>query len=185
MKAKSLRVIKKYPNRRLYDTATSMYITLSDIRQFIVEQEDVQIIDAKTNEDLTRSILLQIILEEEGKGGQPLFSAESLTHMIRFYGNAMQGVMGQMMEQNLQGLLTLQEQILAQSRHLYDPKKLNPLEAWQKLSEQPSPIMQDLLSGYMAQSQQFLTQMQRNVADPFQMSQAVSDSFKQWFGGKK
>ena len=88
-----LRLIKKYPNRRLYDTKTSSYITLADVKQMVLKQEDFQVVDAKSGEDLTRQILLQIILEEES-GGVPMFSSDLLSQMIRFYGNAMQGMMG-------------------------------------------------------------------------------------------
>ncbi|MEY2622269.1 MAG: polyhydroxyalkanoate synthesis repressor PhaR [Pseudomonadota bacterium] len=82
------RVIKKYPNRRLYDTATSSYITLSEVKQMVIDHVDLVVQDAKTREDLTRSILLQIILEEE-TAGVPLFSESSLANIIRFYGLAM------------------------------------------------------------------------------------------------
>src|SRR5213075_3275104 len=95
------RTIKKYPNRRLYDTANSGYITLVDVKQMVLDNIDFQVIDAKTGEDLTRAILLQIILEEEA-GGMPMFSSEMLAQMIRFYGHAMQGVMGTYLERNLQ-----------------------------------------------------------------------------------
>ncbi|MGL6042049.1 MAG: polyhydroxyalkanoate synthesis repressor PhaR, partial [Deefgea sp.] len=95
------RVIKKYPNRRLYDTHTSSYITLSDVKQLVLDGIDILIVDAKTNEDLTRSILLQIILEEEA-GGMPMFSYDVLTQIIRFYGHAMQGLMGNYLEKNMQ-----------------------------------------------------------------------------------
>ena len=85
-----MRIIKKYPNRRLYDTATSGYITLTDVRQMVVENTPFQVRDAKTNDELTRAILLQIILEEEA-AGVPMFSNEMLAQMIRFYGGALQG----------------------------------------------------------------------------------------------
>lgn len=91
------RLIKKYPNRRLYDTETSTYITLTDVKQLVLEQEDFKVVDAKSNEDLTRSILLQIILEEES-GGVPMFSSSMLSQIIRFYGHAMQGMMGTYLE---------------------------------------------------------------------------------------
>src|SRR5437762_13254964 len=97
--AKPIRVIKKYPNRRLYDTANSGYITLADVKQKVLEFIDFQVTDAKTGDDLTRPILLQIILEEES-AGVPMFSSEMLSHMIRFYGNAVQGIMGNYMGQN-------------------------------------------------------------------------------------
>ena len=89
----SQRVIKKYPNRRLYDTRTSSYITLSEIKQLVMDTELFSVVDAKTSEDLTRSILLQIILEEESNGS-PMFTIPVLSNIIRFYGHAMQGLMG-------------------------------------------------------------------------------------------
>ena len=84
----STRVIKKYPNRRLYDSASSSYITLADIKQWVIDGVSVQVVDAKTSQDLTRSILLQIILEEEACGS-PLFTEKALADMIRFYGPTM------------------------------------------------------------------------------------------------
>src|SRR3954469_23162305 len=88
-----LRLIKKYPNRRLYDTKTSSYITLVDVKQMVLKQEEFQAVDEKTGEDLTRQILLQIILEEESSG-VPMFTSDALSQLIRTYGNAMQGMMG-------------------------------------------------------------------------------------------
>ncbi|HSQ72517.1 MAG TPA: polyhydroxyalkanoate synthesis repressor PhaR, partial [Rubrivivax sp.] len=87
----AVRILKKYPNRRLYDTQNSSYITLADVKQMVLAGEDFEVRDAKTGEDLTRSILLQIILEEES-GGLPMFSAQTLSQIIRFYGHAMQGM---------------------------------------------------------------------------------------------
>ena len=101
------RVIKKYPNRRLYDTDTSSYITLSEIKQLVMESEPCMVVDAKTGEDLTRSILLQIILEEEANGS-PMFTAPVLSNIIRFYGHAMQGLMGGYLEKNMQALMEMQ-----------------------------------------------------------------------------
>jgi polyhydroxyalkanoate synthesis repressor PhaR len=101
------RVIKKYPNRRLYDTDTSSYITLSEIKQLVMENEPCVVRDAKTGEDLTRSILLQIILEEEANG-TPMFTADVLANIIRFYGHAMQGLMGGYLEKNMQALMQMQ-----------------------------------------------------------------------------
>jgi len=106
--ADPIRMIKKYPNRRLYDTANSGYITLADVKQMVLENIEFQVVDAKTGEDLTRSILLQIILEEES-GGLPMFSAEMLSHMIRFYGTAQQTMIGQYMEQNVKAFLDPEE----------------------------------------------------------------------------
>jgi len=101
------RLIKKYPNRRLYDTQTSSYITLGDVKQLVLSGDRIVVEDAKSREDLTRSILLQIILEEEA-GGTPLFSSEMLAQMIRFYGHAMQGMMGTYLEKTLQSFVEIQ-----------------------------------------------------------------------------
>ena len=101
------RVIKKYPNRRLYDTDTSSYITLTEIKQLVMDSESFVVRDAKTGEDLTRSILLQIILEEEAHGS-PMFTVPVLANIIRFYGHAMQGFMGGYLEKNIQALRDMQ-----------------------------------------------------------------------------
>lgn len=102
-----LRVIKKYPNRRLYDTDTSSYITLAEIKRLVMDSESFVVRDVKTGEDLTRSILLQIILEEEA-GGSPMFTTPVLANIIRFYGHAMQGMMGGYLEKNIQALMDMQ-----------------------------------------------------------------------------
>src|SRR4026208_1721379 len=94
-----LRLIKKYPNRRLYDTKTSSYITLADVKQMVLKQEEFQVVDAKSGDDLTRQILLQIILEEES-GGAPMFSSNLLSQLIRSYGNAMPGFIGSALLKN-------------------------------------------------------------------------------------
>jgi len=101
------RVIKKYPNRRLYDTQTSSYITLSEIKDMVMSSQVFVVRDAKTSEDLTRSILLQIILEEEA-AGTPMFTAPLLANIIRFYGHAMQGFMGGYLEKNIQAMQDMQ-----------------------------------------------------------------------------
>ena len=103
----SQRVIKKYPNRRLYDTDTSTYITLAEIKQLVMDSETFAVVDAKTGDDLTRSILLQIILEEEANGS-PMFTTPVLSNIIRFYGHAMQGMMGGYLEKNMQALMEMQ-----------------------------------------------------------------------------
>lgn len=100
------RVIKKYPNRRLYDTDTSSYITLAEVKQMVMRSESFVVRDAKAGDDLTRSILLQIILEEEANGS-PMFTAPVLANIIRFYGHTMQGFMGGYLEKNMQALMEL------------------------------------------------------------------------------
>ena len=116
-KAGTDRIIKKYPNRRLYDTLTSSYITLSDIKQLVMKGAAFRVLDAKTDEDLTRAMMLQIILEAEA-GGAPLFSEAVLANLIRTYGHAMQGYMGSFLEQNLQAFADVQKQFTAQASPL-------------------------------------------------------------------
>ena len=115
--AKTQRVIKKYPNRRLYDTATSSYITLTEIKHLVMEGHTFAVKDAKSGEDLTRSILLQIILEEESAGA-PMFTEAVLASIIRFYGHAMQGYMGSYLESNLQSLMQMQSKMGHQSTNI-------------------------------------------------------------------
>ena len=112
------RIIKKYPNRRLYDTETSAYITLAEVKQFVLEQQQFEVHDARTNEDLTRSILLQIILEEEGNG-IPMFSADLLSNIIRYYGHTMQGLMGNYLERSIGAFHEAQHNFQEQSKSLY------------------------------------------------------------------
>lgn len=114
------RVIKKYPNRRLYDTDTSSYITLTEVKRLVMDSEVFVVRDVKTGEDLTRSILLQIILEEEANGS-PMFTVPVLASVIRFYGHAMQGYMGGYLEKNIQSLMDVQGVVggnLEQSRNM-------------------------------------------------------------------
>ncbi len=111
------RVIKKYPNRRLYDTAISSYITLEDVRQLVMDEEEFEVVDAKSGEDLTRSVLLQIISEHEDHG-QPMFTTKLLTQMIRFYGDSMQGFMGSYLERSLQIFMDQQQQFRDQLGNL-------------------------------------------------------------------
>jgi polyhydroxyalkanoate synthesis repressor PhaR len=109
--ASGVRVLKKYPNRRLYDTQSSSYITLADVKQMVLDGQDFEVRDAKDATDLTRSILLQIILEEES-GGVPMFSTETLSQIIRFYGHTMQGAMGAWFEQNMKAFADVQGRVL-------------------------------------------------------------------------
>lgn len=107
------RVIKKYPNRRLYDTEISSYITIEDVRQLVVDGEVFEVRDAKTGEDITRSVLLQIISEHEEKG-QPMFSTQLLSQIIRFYGDSLQGFMSGYLERSLQTFLEQSQQFRTQ-----------------------------------------------------------------------
>jgi polyhydroxyalkanoate synthesis repressor PhaR len=156
------RLIKKYPNRRLYDTKTSVYITLADVKKLVVEGEEFQVVDAKTGEDLTRSILLQIILEEEAAGA-PMFSSDVLTQFIRSYGNAMQGMMGAYLERNMQLFSEIQKSLREQSQKLYgDPAKFNE-DLWKQFMSFQGPAMQNLVSAYLEQSRNVFLQMQEQL----------------------
>jgi len=135
------RVLKKYPNRRLYDTRSSSYITLADVKRMVLAGEAFEVRDAKTAEDLTRSILLQIILEEES-GGVPMFSTSMLANIIRFYGHTMQGAMGSMLERNLQAFAEMQKQIVGGQ----------------------TPLMQNLMGSYLEQSRAMFDKMQDQMA---------------------
>ena len=107
------RIIKKYPNRRLYDTEISSYITLEDVRQLITDGHEFEVRDARSGEDLTRSVLLQIIAEHEERG-QPMFSTRLLSQIIRFYGDSLQGFMGSYLERSMQLFLDQQTQFRSQ-----------------------------------------------------------------------
>lgn len=109
----AIRIIKKYPNRRLYDTEISSYITIEDVRQLIVDGENFEVRDAKTGDDLTRIVLLQIISEQE-QDGEPILSTQLLSHIIRFYGDSMQGFMGNYLERSMQLFMEQQQQFRQQ-----------------------------------------------------------------------
>jgi polyhydroxyalkanoate synthesis repressor PhaR len=160
--AEPARLIKKYPNRRLYDTRTSTYITLADVKKLVLQGEEFQVVDAKTSEDLTRSILLQIILEEESAGA-PMFSSDVLTQFIRSYGNAMQGMLGPYLERNMQLFSEIQKRMQEQSQKLYgEPAKFNE-ELWKQFMSFQGPAMQSLVSAYMDQSRNMFLQMQEQL----------------------
>jgi polyhydroxyalkanoate synthesis repressor PhaR len=148
------RVIKKYPNRRLYDTETSTYITLAEVKQLVMDALPFVVRDAKSNEDLTRSILLQIILEEEA-GGAPMFTEAALANIIRFYGHAMQGFMGNYLEKNVQAFTDLQSQMAQQT------KNLTPEMLAQFMSVQ-NPV-QGVLGSYAEQSKAMFEKMQEQM----------------------
>jgi polyhydroxyalkanoate synthesis repressor PhaR len=168
------RVIKKYPNRRLYDTQHSSYITLFDIKDLVMANEPFIVVDAKTGEELTRNVLMQIILEEES-GGHPLFSTQSLMLMIRFYGNSLQGLMAPFMEQNLNQFIDLQNQYIA---HCQKMGRLSSSETW--LSFMNAKASGDLLNPMnfmMNAGTQFWEQMQQQ--SPNLMSGFPFKTFKQ------
>ncbi len=151
----SIRLIKKYPNRRLYDIKTSSYVTLQEVKAVVVSGEMLKVIDAKTNEDLTRSIFLQILLEEEA-GGLPLFSEVALANIIRFYGHSMQALMGNYLENNIQHFCNFQKQMSEQSQ------PLSP-DVWAQFLISPGNTVQSLMGNYTQQSNQLFVQMQEQM----------------------
>ena len=165
-----LRLIKKYPNRRLYDTKTSSYITLADVKQMVLKQEDFHVVDAKTGDELTRQILLQIILEEES-GSVPMFSSDLLSQMIRSYGGAMQGFMGSYLEKNVEAFQQMQKSLQDQSQRIYGDNSRASQELWSQFMNLQGPAMQSLMQAYMEQSQkmfaQFQDQMQNQARNMF------------------
>src|SRR6476660_4219452 len=162
--AKPIRIIKKYPNRRLYDTANSGYITLADVKQMVLEFIDFQVIDAKSGDDLTRSILLQIIIAHES-AGMPMFSSEMLAQMIRFYGNALQGIMGNYMEQNVKAFLTIQQKLQDQAKQIYGDKMMLTPDLWKQFLQMQAPAMQGMLGNYLEQSAKLFMDMQQRMQD--------------------
>jgi polyhydroxyalkanoate synthesis repressor PhaR len=160
--SETTRLIKKYPNRRLYDTATSSYITLADVKKLVLQQIAFKVIDAKSNEDLTRSILLQIILEEENVGA-PMFSSDMLSHIIRFYGNAMQGMMGAYLEKNIHTFMEIQRRLQEQSVGKAGDSPMLNGDAWGQFVKMQGPAIQGLMTTYLEQSAQTFLEMQQQL----------------------
>lgn len=145
------RIIKKYPNRRLYDTEISSYITIEDVRQLIVDGEDFEVRDAKTGEDLTRTVLLQIISEQE-QDGEPILSTQLLSQIIRFYGDSLQGFMGSYLERSMQLFMEQQAQFRSQMGNLLGQ---TPWTMMNQLTERNMELWQEFqrnLSGGMGRS---------------------------------
>lgn len=138
------RIIKKYPNRRLYDTVDSKYITFTDVREMVISGAKIKVIDSVSEEDLTRQILMQIIMEEE-LGGRPLFTAEMLAQLIRFYGGTVQGVFARYLEESFN--LFASQQLEAQKGI---PK--DPVEAFNDLTRKNLKMWNDIQSKFMQAS---------------------------------
>ena len=170
----AVRVIKKYPNRRLYDTETSAYITLADVKTLVMEAQHFVVQDAKTGADLTRSILLQIILEEEA-GGVPMLSTAMLEQLIRFYGHAMQGMMGSYLEKTVQAFIDIQGKLAEQSRGLYDSSSFSP-EMWSQFLSGQAPMLQGMMGNYLEQSKKLYVQMQEQMQ---QQAKQMMGAFQQ------
>jgi polyhydroxyalkanoate synthesis repressor PhaR len=156
------RIIKKYPNRRLYDTETSAYITLAEIKQFVLEYQIFEVHDARSNEDLTRSILLQIILEEES-GGVPMFSADMLANIIRYYGHSMQGLMGSYLERSIGAFHEAQRKFQEQSSGLMGKVPAFTPDALTKIVQGVSSNMPNMMGEYLEKSASSVIGMQEEL----------------------
>lgn len=137
------RIIKKYPNRRLYDTEVSKYITMEDLKQLVLQGKDFTVVDVKSEEDLTRSVLLQIIAEQE-HGGEPIFSTDSLTKIIRFYGDSVQGVASQFLSQSLNMFASQQKKIQEQLQN----SATNPVTAMTELTQKNLEMWHDMQKSF-------------------------------------
>lgn len=142
------RLIKKYPNRRLYDTAISSYITLADVKGLVLDGVEFQVTDAKTGTDLTRTILLQIISEEE-EGGEPIFSSELLAQIIRAYGGNMQNLLTSYLEKSMELWADQQREMRERARHFMDAN--NPVQVLSQIAEQNLSIWQQAMDSFKTQ----------------------------------
>lgn len=134
------RLIKKYPNRRLYDTEESRYITLAEVKDLVMRSVPFKVVDSQNEEDITRSILLQIIMEQES-GGSPMFTAAMLERFIRFYGDTAQAAFTSFLEQSLD-LFLKQQRLFAE--HMQGLWNGNPMDFWVKLGQQNMSFWKDL-----------------------------------------
>ena len=137
------RIIKKYPNRRLYDTEVSRYVTLEDVRALVLQEIPFQVRDARTNEDLTRSILLQIIMEQEADG-EPMFSEQVLAKIIRSYGDSLQGMMASYLERSLNLFVEQQARVQDQMKTMMGS---DPLSMMREITERNLSIWQEMQEG--------------------------------------
>ena len=140
----SERIIKKYPNRRLYDTEVSRYVTLADVRALVMQGVGFRVLDTHNDDDITRTILLQIMLEEES-GGEPLFTAPMLAQIIRFYGGTLQGMLSRYMEKSLDFFVKQQNQL----RETWGE---NPFDAMTRLAQRNIDMWSDLQNEFLRAS---------------------------------
>jgi len=145
-KAGQTRIIKKYPNRRLYDTEVSRYITVADVRDLVMRGVEFKVVDANSNADITRPTLLQIIMEQEA-GGEPLFTADILSKMIRFYGDSVQGVFSTYLEKSLELFVEQQAQLQRQVRNMMGSN--TPFELMADLTQRNVEIWRDMQRNFL------------------------------------
>jgi polyhydroxyalkanoate synthesis repressor PhaR len=144
------RIIRKYPNRRLYDVASGGYITLADVKELVLKNVAFQVVDAKSGAELTRAILLQIILEEES-GAAPMFSAEMLAQIVRFHGAAQQTMVGAYMEENVNTMLGIQRKLQEAARPSHGDTVTLTSDQWRQWMQLQAPAMQAMLSRFLEQ----------------------------------
>lgn len=142
----NIHIIRKYPNRRLYDTHVSRYVTLDDVRNLVVANEDFRVIDKRTDTDITRTILLQIISEQE-EGDEPIFHTEVLRKIIRYYGDSMQGTMSSYLELSLDLFNEQQHQFRDRLRGMLNAHR--PLAVLRELSKEQAPIWRSVRRQYL------------------------------------
>ena len=131
-----MRILKKYPNRRIYDTQTSQFVTMADIQQLVVECEPFQVLHSKTGSDLTRSVLMQIITEMESEGHESLLTNRVLEELIRFFGDKMVAVMSPHLEQLVLQSLEVQDQLRKQLKSAFIQPYPTPEEALKYMADQ-------------------------------------------------
>jgi polyhydroxyalkanoate synthesis repressor PhaR len=131
-----MRVLKKYPNRRIYDTESSKFVALAEIRQMITDRESIQVLHSKTGEDLTRSVLMQVITEMEQEGHASLLTNRVLEELIRFYGDKIVAMMGPYLEQQILQSLASQDQIREHLTKAFTQPYPTPEQAIKSMIEQ-------------------------------------------------
>ena len=138
-------VIKKYANRRLYNTSTSAYVTLDHLSQMVKQKIDFVVYDAKTGDDITRSVLTQIIVEEENKGGQTLLPIPFLRQLISFYGDSLQGVVPQYLEMSMSQFARNQEQMRS---YLQNAFGFNPFQQFETMGKQNMAMFEQAMRAF-------------------------------------
>ena len=153
-----VRLITKYPNRRLYDTNTSTYITLADVKQLVLDQDELQIIDARTGDDLTRQVLLHVILEQES-AGSPIFSSDLLLQLIRSYGSAMHAMMSGFLERNIRAFDDMQNVLHDHAPRIHGDKAASSHDLWTQFMQLEGPAMHSFTQAYLEESEKVFAQM--------------------------
>ena len=150
MSDESVRTIKKYPNRRIYDTHDSKYITINDVRDMVVNGIEFKVIDTQSKKDITRSILLQIIIDQESES-DPLFSTDNLQNFIRYYGENQQQGFSDFINQSLAFFQQQQEQFQS---NMSDIMENNPVKVWSDISKQNMEMWQQMQGAFFGQGEE-------------------------------